>query len=149
MDHEDFISKLFVRSSIVLKEKTSTCCLLSYENLREEGMENRRNFNRSRGSFALPSKSHLPGCRLLFPRIFFSSSEALGKVQSEVLPVTLSDELASALLYYFASVAVVPASTRRTPSIARVKGNKNIAAFKNTIGSPKTLRPRSSIAFAA
>lgn len=82
------------------------------------------------------------GYRLLFPRIFFSLSEALGKVQSEVLPVTLSDKLAGALQARFCiTLHRSPLCPRQLDlKSAPVKGNERISrAFKNTIGFSKTL----------
>lgn len=79
--------------------------------------------------FSLVAIFQLPSIRIR-SRVFFGPAEALGKVQSEALPVTLSDELAGVrrarfciTLHRRRTVAVVPASTKRTlpGNVARAK----------------------------
>lgn len=83
-------------------------------------------------SFAFPGTAFLPVTVFSFPRVFFSLSETLGKVQSEVLPVTLSDELAGVLQARFCiTLHRSPLCPRQLDlKSAPVKGNENIAGLQ-------------------
>lgn len=83
-------------------------------------------------SFAFLGTAFLPVTVFSFPRVFFSLSEALGKVQSEVLPVTFSDELAGVLQARFCiTLHRSPLCPRQLDlKSAPVKGNENIAGLQ-------------------